>query len=180
MALVRNALAATALLGLLGSTVGATEHAAGAQAPLAHGFRGGGTSIQQLLQELLLALKRKDEGALRSLRVTEKEYRDIIVPGSVKPGSSPRQLVEDWIQFGWKSLDEKNRHVERAMIDALGGKALTLRNVTFDGEKEYAGYKAHRLPKLQLTDPAAEDLAIETGSIAEVAGRYKFIAFLRN
>jgi hypothetical protein len=177
---VRNLVAATALVGLLGITLRAAEHASERQTAAAHELRGGGTSVEQLIQELLVALEQKDESALRSLRVTEDEYRNIIVPGGVKPGEPPRELVEDWIEFGWKSLDERNRHVERAMIDKLGGKELTLRTVTFEGERQYAGYTAHRLPWLKLTDSAAEDLSIETGSIAEVGGRYKFIAFQRN
>src|SRR5262245_4040382 len=176
----RTILSASALLGLLAAPLGAAEPTTAGQAPAAHELRGGGTSVQQLVEKLLVAIKQKDEGALRSLRVNQDEYRQIIVPGSVEPGKPARQLVEDWIEFGWNSLDEKNRHAERAMLDHLGGKDLTLRKVTFRGERQYAGYRAYRLPTLQIGNPGAEDLSIETGSIAEVDGRYKFIGFLKN
>jgi len=180
MTVARRILSAAALLGLLAPRLGASEPATAVQHPAAHELRDGGTSVQQLVEKLLVALKQNDEGALRNLRVTEDEYREIILPGSVEPGKPPRQLVEDWIEFGWNSLEEKNRHAERAMLDRLGGKDLTLRRVTFEGERRYAGYTAYRLPRLQLSNPGAEDLSIETGSIAEVDGRYKFIGFLRN
>jgi hypothetical protein len=89
--------------------------------------------------------------------------------------------VPDWIQFAWGSLDERSRHNERALVATLGGKDLTLREMAFEGgERQYAGYKAHRLLRLDLSDREGEDLTIATGSIAEVAGRFKFIAFMRD
>jgi hypothetical protein len=159
----------------------ATRRPPEAPAHDARALQGGARSVQELIDQLLRALHQKDQDALRGLRVTEREYRSIILPGSVKPGEQPRRLATEWIEFLWGSLDTRSRNNERDMVHALGGKELTLRQIAFDGgERQYAGYKAYREPRLELSDGGGQPLSIDTGSIAEVGGRYKFIAFMRD
>jgi hypothetical protein len=170
-----------ALLAILAGPLPAADHPSKSHGPEAHGLRGGSKSVRELVEQFLRALREKDDNALRELRVTEHEYLEIIVPGSVQPGKPPRQLVADWKEFAWGSLDERSRHTERALVATLGGKSLTLQETAFDGgERQYAGYKAHRLLRLQLTEGDGEPLSLETGSVVEVGGRYKFIAFIRD
>jgi hypothetical protein len=174
-------LVALTVVGSFGRPVMANQRRAGSRASDVKELRGGSRSPQELVDKFLRALKEKDQNALRNLRVTQDEYRRIIVPGSVKPNEPPRKLVPDWIEFAWGSLDERSRHNERALVDTLGGMQLTVRDFVFDGgERQYAGYTAHRRLRVDLADNGGKDLSIETGSIAEVQGRYKFIAFMRD
>jgi hypothetical protein len=172
-------LAATVLLALAGPPAAATR-AAKARGDDGHALHGGARSVQELVQQFLRALEAKDHNALRELRVTENEYRQVILPGSVNPGEAPRQLSPDWVDFAWGSLNTKSYYKERDLVAALGGKVLTLRETAFDGgERQYAGYKAFRHPRLQLLDNGGHELSLEMGSIAEVDDRYKFITFMR-
>jgi hypothetical protein len=179
------ALVATALLwlpvGSASSVFAAARRQPEAQARDARALQGGSRSVQELIDQFLRALHQKDQDALRGLRGTEREYRSIILPGSVKPGEPPRRLAGEWIEFLWGSLDTRSHYNERDMVRALGGKELTLRQMAFDGgERQYAGYKAYRELRLELSDGDGQALSIDTGSIAEVGGRYKFIAFMRD
>lgn len=153
----------------------ARAHAPGA-------LHGGASSLEELVDQFLRALSEKNQDALRGLRVSEREYRTIILPGSVKPGEPPRRLASDWTDFAWGSLNTKSSYGERGLVSTLGGKKLAVKEIAFDGgETQYAGYKAYRQVRLTLfDDEGGEELSIETGSIAEVGGRYKFIAFKRD
>jgi hypothetical protein len=111
--------------------------------------------------------------------VTEDEYREIILPGSVRPGEPPRRFVDDWVSFLWGSVDERSRHYEHLLLASYGGKPFTLREASFSGgERQYAAYRAHRKLRLEVSDDAGNPFTIETGSVvAEVDGRFKFISF---
>jgi hypothetical protein len=178
------ALVATAVLGLLigaPSSVAAARRLSESKAHDSRALHGGARSVQELIDQFLRALSEKDQDALRGLRVTEREYRAIILPGSVKPGEPPRRLTPDWIEFAWGSLNTRSWYNEGGLVSTLGGKKLAVREIAFDGgERQYAGYKAYRQLRLELADDEGQPLSIETGSIAEVAGRYKFIAFMRD
>jgi hypothetical protein len=182
--LTAAALVATALLGILhgsASSLAAARRPSEAKAQDSGALHGGARSVQELVDEFLRALSEKDQDALRGLRVTEREYRMIILPGSVRPGEPPRRLTSDWIEFAWGSLNTRSWYNERGLVSTLGGKKLAVREIAFDGgERQYAGYKAYRQLRLELADDEGQPLSIETGSIAEVAGRYKFIAFMRD
>jgi len=174
-------LAATALLATV--LVGAIPPPAAAERPSREarsGFQGGARSVPELLEQFLLALREKDRAALRKLRITETEYRRVILPGSVRPGEAPRNMAPDAVTFLWSSLDVKSGHRERALLAALGGRRLAVRDVSFArGEREYAGYKAYSQLELKLAADGGDEQTLELGSIAEVGGRLKFISYAR-
>jgi hypothetical protein len=143
-------------------------------------LRGGASSIPELIDRFLLALREKDRAALQGLRITEKEYRDIILPGSVEPGEPQHQMESDWATFLWGSLNVKSGYKERALLEGLGGKKLAVRDVSFArGERKYAGYKAYSRLDLKLAADDGGEETLELGSIAEVGGRLKFISYAR-
>jgi hypothetical protein len=144
-------------------------------------LRGGAQSIDELVQDLVVAMHASDEGALRSLRVSEAEYREIILPGSVPPGGTPPQYAPEFTDFLWGSLDVRNRYGEQELLRLWGGKSLTVESASFHrGVRAYRGYTAHSLLDLTVKDDEGKEVRMEMGSIAQVGDRFKFISFTRD
>lgn len=140
----------------------------------------GFASKEELVMGLLDALERKDLEALHRLRITESEYKGIILPGHVPVGQEFRRYRTEVSDFAWQTLNTKSLYYERYLLSLHGGRHYELRDVRFErGTATYAGYSTHRQLRLSLThdgDPGT----IATGSIVEVGGRYKFASFIRD
>jgi hypothetical protein len=141
----------------------------------------GARSIDGLLEQFQSALDAKDENALRKLRVTEREYREIIIPGTVKPGQPPREVAPTPSVFFWQMIDQKSDDVARHLIELFGGHKTRRISVKFTkGTREFAWYKSHGDVQLTLQDEQGRERELRTGAIAEVDGRFKFIGFNSN
>ncbi len=58
---------------------------------------------------------------------------------------------------------------------------MTMEEFSFEnGDTAYAGYTAHRQLRLKVRSSDGTEHELRTGSIAEVAGTYKFISFIRD
>jgi hypothetical protein len=136
-------------------------------------------SIDDLLVRLLAALERRDREALHQLRVTEDEYRRVILRGGVAPGEKPIERSQKESDFAWGLLDTRSRYHELDLLSRFGGGRFTIRSVIYrDGVKEYALYKAYGQLQLELADASGESRTLATGSIAEVNGAFKFVSFI--
>jgi len=141
----------------------------------------GAPSADVLISRFLDALERRDQAALRALRVTEREYLDVILPGSVGKNQPRRAWPEDVSRYFWSEIDTKSIYSEEALMEGWGGQHWSLKNVEYErGTKQYAAYTAHRQLRLTLVDGAGEDHVLATGSIAELDGRFKFLSFKRD
>jgi len=137
---------------------------------------GGATSVGALLDELLEAVAANDENALHRLRVTETEYRSIIVPGTVSAGAPPRQASEQITTFFWSMLDTKSRDYGRLTLRQFGGQHLQRRGVEYrNGIKRFGGYTAYGSVHLTVVTDEGTQTELRSGTIAEVDGRYKLI-----
>lgn len=142
---------------------------------------GGAASTEELVEAMLDALRRKDRDALRRLRVTEAEYRAIILPGRVEPGQPPRALTPQWQDYAWANLESRSHYHELRLLEEFGGHALRVKSLDFvDGTKAYAGYTAYRQLRLVVRDQHGEERELRTGSVVERGGRYKFMSFIRD
>jgi len=154
--------------------------ASGERPPI--GFRAGAPSIDALIDQFLAAVERKDLESMHRLRVTKDEYLAIIVPGTVEKEQPPRQVSEEPSQFFWALNDRKSRYAAEAIVERFGGRRVTAHTLRFSrGTTEYLWYTARGQVRLALTladDPNVAEL--RTGTIAEVDGRYKFLAFQWN
>jgi len=139
-------------------------------------------SAEDLIRRFLEALDNKDPAALRHLRATESEYRNIIVPGTVAPGAPPRHYREDVSRYFWGTLNGKSAAYEKNLIDTEGGRGPTkVKSVSYKkGTTRYADYTAYKQLRLVVENGSGEKREIWTGSIAEVDGQYKFISFIRD
>lgn len=139
-------------------------------------------SEEQLVDRFLGALERKDPDALRSLRVTEAEYRDILMPGGVPEGQPLKRPSKELSDLAWGLVDTKSRYYEQSLLAEFGGRTLRRTTIAYeDGERRYANHVVHKQLRVKLTDEAAgRELVLATGSVVEVGGRYKFASFIRD
>jgi hypothetical protein len=144
-------------------------------------LRDAAASKEELAQRLLDALEKTDLQALRRLRVTEAEYKDVILPGSVDVGQPLRKYPPDVADYAWKTLNTKSLYYERFLLHTVGGDRFRIRDLTFaKGVADYATYRAYRQLRLAVTKDDGTKGELATGSIVEVDGRYKFISFVRD
>jgi len=172
----------TALAGVLTAVVlltgSAMQSPAGAAIRMSHAFE----STDSLIAEFLRALEKDDADALRRLRVTEAEYREILLPGSVREGQPLRHYTKEVADFAWGNLDTRSRYHELALLQGYRGRHFAVKAVDYDkGVGRYANHTAYRQLRLTLDEPnAGKEVRLGTGSIVEIDGRYKFISFIND
>jgi hypothetical protein len=138
-------------------------------------------SVDALITRFLDALAEKDRRALEAMRVNKREYIDIIMPGTIEPGKERRRFPEDKATYFWDVLNTKSLYSELALLNSHGGRHYTVRDVSWaKGVQHFDGYTGYAQLRLTVQDERGESHEIETGSVAEVAGRYKFISFIRD
>lgn len=142
---------------------------------------GGADSVDELLQRFLAALRENDSKKLRALRVTEREYRELVVPGNVKPGDPPQILSGEASEYFWQQMNQKSAYHETSLLDRHAGRTYTIEGYSFEkGHKRYAGHQAWRRLALDVKNENGGAGQIRTGSIIERDGRYKFVSFIRD
>jgi hypothetical protein len=138
-------------------------------------------SRDALVEQFLAALATRDADGLKRLRVTEREYRDVILPGSAKEGEALRKYSDEQAKFFWSLLDTKSVHFEAALLSRYGGRRYRVKTVEYErGERQYAAYRAFKQLRLVLIDESGAERELATGSIAEIEGHYKFISYVRD
>ena len=145
------------------------------------GLSGGAASIDALIEQFLAALKAGDTAALHRLRLTKEEYVGIIVPGEVAVGQPPRQTFEKVNDVFFGMLDSKSRYTADALVQGFQGREFVSHRLRLtEGTRPYAWYTAHGQVRLTLVDADGKESELATGWIAEVDGRFKFIALNRD
>ena len=147
-------------------------------ATLSHAF----ASADALIHQFLRTLEKDDPDALRRLRVTETEYRDIILPGGVREGQPLRHYRKDVADYAWSSLDTRSWYHEQALLQGSKGRHFTVKSVEYDkGVGQYANHPAYKQLRLTLEEPkTGKEVRLGTGSIVEIGGRFKFISFIND
>lgn len=182
-------LAATVVFGLVASACAlVASHPTDASAVLTPPKRpahfqlvNGAPSIEVLLDRVLDALAKSDAKALNELRVTEKEYCDFVLPGSVAKGEPPKVLGDDASKFAWNMLNTKSFYAADAAVSHFGGKHYTIKDVRYaKGQRQYAWYESYNTTILTLEDDAGGIHELTLGSIAQIDGQYKFVGLLGN
>jgi hypothetical protein len=135
-------------------------------------------TIDALVDDFIAALAAGDKQTLTQLRITEREYLDIIIPGNVPVGSEPRHNSPKVKDFFWRILNGKSDTFANLLLHRYGGRKYTERELSFSSPiKHFAWYAAHGEVRLKLTDEDGNLWTVETGSVAEVAGKFKFIGY---
>ena len=149
-------------------------------APQFH-FTNGEASIDSLIEKFRQALVDKDKNLLRSLRVTEDEYRNFIMPGSVDEGRPRAQYTEQASEYFWGILNGRSIYSEANLLHDFGGHEIKFTKVEYrKGVQKYRDYTAYKQLILTVENENGEPEVMKIGSIAEVDGQFKFISFVRD
>src|SRR5438552_77817 len=92
-------LTALAIVGLVGSQRAYAAPRPAAMAALQ--LQDAAPSMDVLIARFLTALATKDRSALRRMRVSKREYIDVIMPGSIEPGGIRRTFPDDKATYFW-------------------------------------------------------------------------------
>lgn len=173
---------AMALLLLTGFTgLPAVAPYAMASPPAGGTLRDGFSSADALIDGLLQALHDQNRDALQRLRLTESEYRKIVLPGHVAVGETLRRYPEETSTYAWTTLNAKSFHYESKLLAEFGGRTYDVTGVEYaEGTQAYATYTAHKQLRLKLRRDDGREMELETGSIAEIGGRFKFVSYIRD
>jgi hypothetical protein len=95
-----------------------------AGAAAARGLRDAPASREALIARFLAALAARDREALHRLRVDEDEYVEIILPGSVPPGTPLRVWPDDVRRYFWREFNTKSLYAETHLLEGFGGRHL--------------------------------------------------------
>jgi len=166
---------------ILGSTTvdGSYQAPRGVRPPLP--LSGGASSVDELLGKFVQALGANDRTALEALRVNEREYRQVIMPGSAKPGEPPQKLSPAADEYFWESLNTKSVYSGQFLLSHFGGKRYQIKDVAWlKGIDDYLWFRCYDRLELTLVDDAGAEHVLNTGSVAEVDGRFKFISYIRD
>lgn len=140
-------------------------------------FANSSSSPDDLVGRFVTALAANDRAAIERLRVDEREYRDVIMPGSVKPGRPPQIMPDRKSEYFWRHHNTLSVYSLDGVLKGYGGGSLRLRRVEYLRVEPFAWYTAYRDPILQLETATGEVVSLQLGSIAEYRGRYKFISY---
>ena len=179
-----RSLALTLMAALLAVTASgaSTGESPASNTPNEYRLVGAEPSIDSLIEKFRQALETKDKQLLRQLRVTRKEYLDIIMPGSVDEGQPRATYDETAKNYFWGILNGKSIYIEANLLYDFGGKPLKVRAVEYrHGIKRYRDYTAYKQLMLTLDDGSGNPPEhMKIGSIAEINGQYKFISYVRD
>ena len=133
-------------------------------------------SLEDLGNQVLEAVYNNDVDRLKSLAITEEEYKNYIWP------QSPISKIKEWqdnYDFVRKQQFSRSNHSLRQMLARYGGRKYTLVRVRFDDETtEHTIYRAHRDAQLIVKKPDGEEVELNLfGSIVEMDGHFKIMSF---
>ena len=134
------------------------------------------TSIEDLGKQVLEAVYNNDDDRLRSLAITEEEYKAYVWP------QSPLSDIKEWednYDFVRKQQFSRSKLSLRQMLARYGGRKYTLVSMRFEDETtEHTIYKAHRDARLIVKKPDGEEVELNLfGSVIEMDGQFKIMSF---
>lgn len=156
----------------LATAAGCSQPAPDANTPLAHTF----DSETALAQAVLECLAANDRPGLRSLALSEAEFRDQVWPEL--PTSRPERHMP--LDYVWGQLKQRSDASLGSTLSRYGGRRLALQHVSFTGETtHYQSFAVHRGSELVVTDDSGAELRLRLfGSAMVKDGRYKLFSFV--
>lgn len=140
--------------------------------PLSNTF----VSPEALAQAVLSALSSRDLDRLRSLPLSEQEFRDHVWPEL--PTSRPERNVP--FEYAWGQMKQRSDGSLDQTVSRYGGRSLTLVRTTFTGETTpYRSFSVMRESEIIATDDTGRQLVLRLyGSAMLKDGRYKMFSYV--
>lgn len=141
----------------------------------------GPAAVRRLLHDVATALCQQDRNRLLALQVTEDEYRDLILPGSVPVGEPLMHMPLAKAEYFTRLHRTKSAYALAALMPACPMGSLRFEDVKLPEKVEQrAGYTLYRDPKLRFRDAQGEIVEIEPGSVVEFSGQVKMLSYYRD
>ena len=133
-------------------------------------------TTRDLAQAVLEEFERRDVIALRTLALTEQEFREHIWPAL--PASRPERNLP--FSYVWGDLSQKSDQSLAESLARYGGQRFELLRVEYRGETtRYASYVVHRDTVLVVCDrDGAEQQLRLYGSTLETDGTFKVFSYV--
>jgi hypothetical protein len=168
-----------ALLLVFGAVAFAVRAAASLPKPFV--LVGGAASMDELVKQLVDGLQAGDKEAVNRCLITKADYVDFVLPGAGKPGDPPRHYTSEMNDYAWGTMYGKTIYFRANLIAEYTGKHYKVKSYEFrKGSQDFAWYRTHQRISILLEDEDGKETALNTGSILEVNGRYKFISLIKD
>jgi hypothetical protein len=141
-------------------------------APLTSTFE----SPEALARAVLSALAGRDLDRLRTLALSEQEFRDHVWPEL--PVSRPERNVP--FKYAWGQMKQRSDGHLHTTYGRYAGRPLQLVRAGFTGETtQYATFAVTRESEIIATDDSGRDLVLRLyGSVMVKDGRYKLFSYV--
>ncbi|OFW14114.1 MAG: hypothetical protein A3F70_01265 [Acidobacteria bacterium RIFCSPLOWO2_12_FULL_67_14] len=125
---------------------------------------------------VLQALEQRDIATLRSLALSEQEFREHVWPEL--PAARPERNLP--FSYGWGDLHQKSEAALAQTLVRHGGRRYQLVSVRFDGDAtSYPSYRVHRETVLQVRDERGEVADVRLfGASLEKDGVWKVFSYV--
>lgn len=141
----------------------------------------GPVAVRRLLQDVATALCQQDRDRLLAVLVTEDEYRNVILPGSVPVGEPLVTMPPAKAEYFTRLHRTKSAYALAALMAACPMGSLKFEEVELpDKVEQRAGYTLYRDPKLRFRDAQGETVELEPGSVVEFSGQVKMLSYYRD
>ena len=138
------------------------------------GLDNGQPSKEALAELLLLGLREKDRELLESLRVTEREYTDLLFPEFPAAGGNAAA------SFHWMLLQTGSVPGIESALEAYGGVDYELLEViATKGTQDYRTFRIHSKVELRVrrrSDQSLGQIRV-CGSMVERGGQFKVLSY---
>jgi len=135
---------------------------------------------EELLRVMFSALRRGDRAALEELLVSESEYREVILPGSVPPGEAAVKMPESKAEFFTRLHRTKSSYALADLIASVQRDAGELQGIRWEGApRAYATYTVLPFPTL-VAMVGGETREYRPGLLVDLGGRIRVLSYFRD
>lgn len=143
--------------------------------PVTGEFTGGAPTFETLLQAVLVAIERGDEGTLHALRVSRAEFERYLWPEF--PQSRPITNIQ--AEDAWTFVQSGSLAGASRAIGSYGGRRLTIRGIASSGPLPYTNFTLWRDIVLTARDESSGEIQTLRflPAVAERRGRFKVFSY---
>jgi hypothetical protein len=130
---------------------------------------------QELFDNLLEALEKKDTAALVGMMISEKEFKEWL--WWEFPASRPETNISS--QFAWDNhAINSSKGLRLALRDFGGNKLVYVSHRFEEAEDKYQTFVIHTKTRVMVADTTGKEWEMKVfGSVVEMNGRYKLLSY---
>lgn len=130
---------------------------------------------QELFDNLLEALEKKDTAALVGMMISEREFKEWL--WCEFPASRPETNISS--EFAWENhAYNSSKGLRLALRDFVGKKLYYVSHRFEEGEDKYQSFIIHTKTRVIVADTTGKEWEMKVfGSVVEMNGRYKLLSY---